>query len=228
MIELDGITVAAGSYRLEGLSLRVPTGRYAVLMGRTGIGKTTILEAICGLRPVMAGRILIQHVDVTDWDPADRRTAYMPQDLALFPTFTVREHLEFALRIRRRPQAEIKGRVEVLAGLLQLESLLERSIHGLSGGEAQRTALGRSLAWQPAALLLDEPLSALDAATRSATLSLLKSINRSTGVTVLHVTHSEEEAEALADVRLRLDMEQGRAVLNLAPPDKKDQPKILT
>ncbi|MFM7057993.1 MAG: ABC transporter ATP-binding protein [Planctomycetota bacterium] len=204
MIELDQVTLTAGACRLEKLSLAIPAGQYAVLMGRTGIGKTTILEAICGLRPVDSGRIRIQQVDVTNWDPADRRTAYMPQDLALFPTMTVRQHLEFALKIRRRPSEEIEQRVRELSQLLRLEPLLQRRIQGLSGGEAQRTALGRALAWKPAALLLDEPVSALDARTRRSTLELLKSINHSTGVTVLHVTHSEEEAAALADLRMHL------------------------
>ncbi|MGV2337964.1 MAG UNVERIFIED_CONTAM: ABC transporter ATP-binding protein [Planctomycetaceae bacterium] len=217
MIELDNVTLTAGSCRLEGLSLQIPSGQYAVLMGRTGIGKTTILEAICGLRAVESGRIRIQQVDVTDWDPADRRTAYMPQDLALFPTMTVRQHLEFALRIRRRPRAEMARRVDELAALLQLESILERPMRGLSGGEAQRTALGRALAWQPAALLLDEPVSALDAATRQSALALLKSINRTTNVTVLHVTHNEDEAAVLADLRLQLvaDATTGRRVLGV-------------
>jgi ABC-type sugar transport system ATPase subunit len=215
MIELDNVTLTAGSCRLEGLSLQIPSGQYAVLMGRTGIGKTTILEAICGLRAVESGRIRIQQVDVTDWDPADRRTAYMPQDLALFPTMTVRQHLEFALRIRRRPRTEMARRVDELAALLQLESILERPMRGLSGGEAQRTALGRALAWQPAALLLDEPVSALDAATRQSALALLKSINRTTHVTVLHVTHNEDEAAVLADLRLQLvaDATTGRRLL---------------
>jgi ABC-type sugar transport system ATPase subunit len=216
MIELDAVTVAAGVYRLENLSLQVPSGKYAVLMGRTGIGKTTILEAICGLRPILAGKIRIQQTDVTRWDPADRRAAYMPQDLALFPTFSVREHLEFALRIRRRPRAEISRRIQELAGLLQLEGLLDRSVQGLSGGEAQRTALGRALAWQPAVLLLDEPVSALDTTTKTSAIQLLKSINRTTGITVLHVTHSEDEAEALADIRIRLEQAQGRTILRQA------------
>ena len=217
MIELDQVTLTAGACRLEKLSLTIPAGQYAVLMGRTGIGKTTILEAICGLRPVDSGRIRIQQIDVTDWDPADRRTAYMPQDLALFPTMTVRQHLEFALRIRRRPNDEIEQRVQELSRLLQLEPLLNRRIRGLSGGEAQRTALGRALAWKPAALLLDEPISALDTDTRRSALELLKSINRATGVTVLHVTHSEEEADALADLRMQLveDRENRRTRLQI-------------
>jgi ABC-type sugar transport system ATPase subunit len=139
----------------------------------------------------------------------------MPQDLALFPTMTVRQHLEFALRIRRRPRTEMARRVDELAALLQLESILERPMRGLSGGEAQRTALGRALAWQPAALLLDEPVSALDAATRQSALALLKSINRTTHVTVLHVTHNEDEAAVLADLRLQLvaDATTGRRLL---------------
>ncbi len=204
MIELKNITIRVGQLLLENLSFRVETGQYAVVMGKTGIGKTTILESICGLRSVQSGSILINQVDVTNWSPADRNVGYSPQDLALFPTMTVRQHLEFALKVRRRPASEIAARVQELARLLDIQPLLNRNVKGLSGGEAQRVALGRALSFGPSVLLLDEPLSALDADTRQSTQELLKNLNKLTGVSVLHVTHNQEEAEMLGDRVIRL------------------------
>lgn len=204
MIELVNVSIRIGEYHLQELSFRVETGQYAIVMGKTGIGKTTILEAICGLRSIVSGRILINGVDVSRWTPADRNVGYTPQDLALFPSLTVREHLEFALRVRRRSKKEMASRVAELASLLEITPLLERSIRGLSGGESQRVALGRALSFHPAVLLLDEPLSALDAETRQSTQTLLRNLNKVTGVTILHVTHSQDEADALGDCCIRL------------------------
>jgi ABC-type sugar transport system ATPase subunit len=205
MIELRDVAVRAGAFALSGVSFRVESGQYAVLMGRTGRGKTTLLEAICGLRPVAAGSVLLHGDDVTDWSPGDRRIGYVPQDLALFPTMTVREHLEFALRLRRAGGDVIRQRVEEMGTLLGITPLLARRVQGLSGGESQRVALGRALSFHPAVLLLDEPLSALDDATREEMYALLRSIRQRTGVTTLHVTHSRKEALALADRLLNLD-----------------------
>ncbi|MEN9555755.1 MAG: Sulfate/thiosulfate import ATP-binding protein CysA [Planctomycetota bacterium] len=215
MIELQNVTLRIGSWQIRDLSFQVKGGEYAVLMGRTGIGKTSILESICGLRRVAAGRILIQSVDVTSWSPADRKVGYMPQDLALFPTMTVRQHLEFAPRIRGLAGKTIRERIAQLAERLEISPLLDRGIRGLSGGESQRVALGRALAAEPLVLLLDEPLSALDESTRIAAQKLLKRLNQEMGITVLHITHSREEAAALADTCLELDVvpESRRAVI---------------
>jgi ABC-type sugar transport system ATPase subunit len=208
MIELSSVSIRIGDFQLKDLSFRVDAGQYAVVMGKTGIGKTTILEAICGLRTVHSGRILINGVDVTRWTPADRNVGYMPQDLALFPSMTVREHIEFAMKVRSRPAKEISDRVMELASLLEITPLLDRRIKGLSGGESQRVALGRALSFRPSVLLLDEPLSALDEETRLTAQSLLKSLNKITGVTILHVTHNQEEADALGDYCIRLIKEK--------------------
>ena len=208
MIELSSVTIRIGEFQLKDLSFRIETGQYAVVMGKTGIGKTTILEAICGLRSIHAGRILINNVDVSRWTPADRNVGYTPQDLALFPTLTVREHLEFAMKIRRRPAKEMADRVAELANLLEITPLLDRRIKGLSGGESQRVALGRALSFRPNVLLLDEPLSALDEETRLTTQTLLRTLNRITGVTIMHVTHNQEEADALGDCCIRLIKEK--------------------
>jgi ABC-type sugar transport system ATPase subunit len=214
MIAIDNLHLHAGAFALEGLSLAVATGEYAVLMGKTGCGKTTLLEAICGLRRVRSGRIVLLGRDVTHLRPAERGVGYVPQDLALFPTLRVRDHLAFALQVRRRPDAEIAARVDEMAGLLGIAGLLERYPQGLSGGEAQRVALGRALAFHPRVLLLDEPLSALDEDTRGGMVELLRDVQRRTGVTTLHVTHSVTEARRLAD---RLFVLQGGVLREEAP-----------
>lgn len=204
MIQLRDLTLGAGDFRLHALSLTIDRGQYAVLMGPSGQGKTTILESIGGLRKVIAGRVLIDGVDVTDWPPADRQIGYVPQDLALFPTMTVRENLEFALRLRKVSKTLLARRTAELAELLGITHLLSRGVRNLSGGESQRVALGRALSFSPAVLLLDEPLSALDESRRHDMQRLLRSVQQQTGVTTLHVTHSAEEASALADCVLTL------------------------
>jgi ABC-type sugar transport system ATPase subunit len=204
-IAVEDLGIRAGSFSLAGLNFEIPGGEYAVLMGRTGSGKTTILESLCGLRPVTAGRIKLAGRDVTGLRPADRGIGYVPQDRALFKTMTVREHLAFSLVVRKWESRLIAQRVEELSTWLGLEKLLERRPEGLSGGEAQRVALGRALAMRPLLLLLDEPLSALDDQTREETYAVLRSVRAQTGVTVLHVTHSRAEFEALATRLLVLD-----------------------
>ena len=205
MIELRNVSIQAGSFSLNDVSFHVARGQYAVLMGRTGRGKTTILESICGLRKITSGQILIDGVNVTNWAPADREIGYVPQDLALFPTLSVQQHLEFALKLRRYSRQSIAQRTAELAAVLGLEHLLGRTIAGLSGGESQRVALGRALSFHPSVLLLDEPLSALDESTRGEMHTLLRKVQQKTGVTTLHVTHSSEEADALADRRIVLE-----------------------
>ena len=199
MIELRNVTVKSGTFLLPRISFQIQSGEYAVLMGTTGRGKTTLLESICGLRRVVEGQILIHGRDVTRWSPADREIGYVPQDLALFPTLTVQQHLEFALRLRKQSEAVVAERTKELSEVLGIGHLLTRSIVGLSGGESQRVALGRALSFRPCVLLLDEPLSALDESTRYEMHDLLRRVKRNTGVTTLHVTHSVAESESLAD-----------------------------
>lgn len=204
MIQVDGLCVEAGRFRLEGVSFEVPSGGYGVLMGKTGSGKTTILEAITGLKHVAAGRIVLGDADVTRLKPAERNLGFVPQDGALFSTMSVRDQLSFALAIRRVDRQAIDRRVGDLAELLEIGHLLERGPAGLSGGEKQRVALGRALAFRPATLCLDEPLSALDDDTHGQMVELLKRVQAETHVTTLHITHNRREALALADVLLEL------------------------
>jgi molybdate/tungstate transport system ATP-binding protein len=204
VISIRDLEVHAGPFRLEGISFSVTPQTYAVLMGRTGSGKTTLLEALCGLLPVRRGRIELAGVDHTRSRPAARGIGYVPQDGALFTTRTVREHLEFALRIRRRPAGQIRQRVDELATLLGISYLLSRRTHKLSGGEKQRVALGRALSFRPAILCLDEPFGALDEDTREEMYTLMHSVREQTGVTTLHVTHSRAEARRMGDQILLL------------------------
>jgi ABC-type sugar transport system ATPase subunit len=205
VIRFDQIAWHAGVFRLENVSFTVPTGSYAVLMGKTGCGKTTLLEILCGLRRPSGGRVLIGERDVTDLPPGERGIGYVPQDGALFPTMTVREQIGFALAIRQRLSEETSARVKELADQLGVAHLLDRLPQHLSGGERQRVALGRALAAKPNVLLLDEPLSALDEELRDDLATLLKRVQRELGLTALHITHSRREAEQLADVRLKLE-----------------------
>ena len=204
MIAVDDLAIQAGGFRLEGISLRVPTGKYGVLMGQTGSGKTTLVECLCGLRTLEKGRIELAGRDVTRLRPGERNIGYVPQDGALFPTMTVRSHLALPLSIRKWKSGEIAGRINQMAKLLGIEYLLDRLPGKLSGGEIQRVALGRALTFSPTTLILDEPLSAMDDQTRGQMYKLLKNVQQWTQVTVLHITHSTHEASELADCQFAL------------------------
>jgi ABC-type sugar transport system ATPase subunit len=205
MIEVDDLGYRQGAFELGGVRFRVPHAAYAVLTGRTGSGKTTLLELLAGLRRPTSGRILLRSEDVTRVSPAGRNLGYVPQDGALFGAMTVRDNLAFALALRCTPRRAVEQRVEELAGWLKIEGLLDRSPAALSGGETQRVALGRALAFRPDILLLDEPFNAVDEDARGELLERLEAIKQSRTVTVIHVTHSRSEAKRLADVVLELD-----------------------
>ena len=214
MIDVDNLFIQAGPFQLRHVTFHVPTGAYAVLMGRTGSGKTTILESVIGLRAVAGGSICLDGRDVTHHKPAVRGVGYVPQDGALFSTMTVSEQIGLGLVIRGYDRVAVRQRVDELGEHLGISHLLARKPRGLSGGERQRVALGRALAFRPRVLCLDEPLSALDDDTRGEMIALLKQVRRETGVTVLHVTHNRSEAEQLGDVWLQVT--QGR--VQQSPP----------
>jgi molybdate/tungstate transport system ATP-binding protein len=204
MIAVHDLSLRLGAFALEGITFTVPTGVYAALMGASGAGKTSLLEAICGLRRPAAGRVWLQERDVTDFPPALRGIGYVPQDGALFPTLTVRENLAFALRLRRQTPAAIRARVDELADWLGIGHLLERRPPGLSGGEGRRVALGRALAPAPALLCLDEPLTGLDPETHATLCALLRQVHAVTRATVLHITHVPHEVACLAEQVIHL------------------------
>jgi molybdate/tungstate transport system ATP-binding protein len=204
LIQIEKLSIEQGAFRLRQVSLAVPTGKYGVLMGKTGCGKTSLLEAVAGLRPITRGKVILGGRNVTWLTPADRGIGYVPQDAALFRTMTVYNHLAFALNLRGTARADVRKRVTELSDWLMITHLLNRRPVGLSGGEAQRVALGRALSFRPAYLLLDEPLSSIDEDTRGSLVELLNGLRKSAEVTVLHVTHNSAEADRLADVRFRL------------------------
>ena len=213
-IELHGVTIRAGAFQIENIDLVAPQGGYIALMGKTGSGKTTILEAIAGLRSVTKGSIRVDARDVTNLPPAHRGIGYVPQDGALFNHMSVFENLAFGLQVRRVARDERKKRVLTLAELLEIQHLLGRSPVHLSGGEKQRVALGRALAFSPTTLLLDEPLAALDDETRDHMIGLIEGVRHEVSVTILHVTHSLAEAEQLADQIYVIDGNLPKAATN--------------
>ena len=216
MIRFENICWKTTGFALGPVSFSVPTASYGVLTGRTGCGKTSLAEILCGLRTPTSGHVWINGNDVTQIEPGKRGIGYVPQDGALFPTMTVRENLGFAPRIQRVPRAEIEVQVAQLASLLGIAHLLERRPDHLSGGERQRVALGRALASKPTALVLDEPLSALDEQTHGDLVRLLKDVQTSLGLTALHITHHRLEARTLADALFHF--EDGRVAALFEPP----------
>jgi len=204
MIRLINICWRAGDFALRDVNLDVPAGKYAVLMGWTGSGKSSVLEILCGLRRQDSGSVVVDNADVSNQPPAKRGIGYVPQDGALFPTMTVAEQIGFAMRLRKEKEGAITERVNQLAKELGIEHLLSRRPDGLSGGERQRVALGRALSAKPRVLLLDEPLSAVDEDTRDDIAGLLKQVQREFGLTALHITHSRVEARQLADLMFRI------------------------
>lgn len=204
MLELEKLCVRAGTFELKDISLSIPTGQCVVLMGKTGSGKTTLMEAVCGLKKVDRGAILLDKQDISHTRPGERGIGFVPQDTVLFTNMTVRKHLAFGPEIQGWPREAIEARVEELSDALQIKALLDRKPPGLSGGESKRVALGRALAARPAILCLDEPFSALDEETHHDVCQLLQEVQRSQGITTLHITHQQAEADLLADIQFRL------------------------
>tara|TARA_Y100001934_G_scaffold283161_1_gene400872 strand:- start:1043 stop:1678 length:636 start_codon:yes stop_codon:yes gene_type:complete len=205
MIRVEQLGLRQGDFTIDELSFEIPDGQYGLLVGKSGCGKTTVLEAICGLREADSGKIFLGTNEVTSFRPCERGVGYVPQDGALFPTLTIREQLAFALQLRKVEPLTIAERIEELAERLAIEQLLDRMPEGLSGGERQRVALGRALSIRPKFLCLDEPLSALDDETHDEICELLIDTVKGTGVTVLHVTHNKSETERLADLVFRFE-----------------------
>lgn len=179
--------------------LAVEKGEFVSFLGPSGCGKTTTLRMIAGFETPTTGRIILNGVDITDKAPNQRNVGMVFQSYALFPNMTVAQNIGFGLRIRKEPEHKIKERVAEMLALIHLEEKGDSFPHQLSGGQQQRVALARALAIRPQVLLLDEPLSALDAKIRVALRSEIRAIQRELGITAIYVTHDQEEALSISD-----------------------------
>jgi molybdopterin-binding protein len=201
VIRLEGLHVRVGTFDLQGVSLEVPEGGYALIIGPTGSGKTTLLEAVAGHASLQAGRVFLHNEDVTALPPERRGIGFVYQQYHLFPHLSVRDNIRYGITQRRGSDPRrVAGRVEELSDLLAISPLLDRPIRGLSGGEQQRVALARALAPEPTILLLDEPFAAVDPATRQVLRRELRQLHEREGITTLQVTHDFDEALRLGDV----------------------------
>src|SRR5687768_11166611 len=199
-LEVTDLEVSYGDTQvLKRISLAVAGGEFVALLGPSGCGKTTLLRAISGFVPVASGRVAVAGREITHEPPDKRGMAMVFQSYALWPHMTTAQNLGYGLKLRRVAKPEIARRVEDILAMLKLEGFGERNVTQLSGGQRQRVALGRALAVNPEVLLLDEPLSNLDARIREDVRHEIKALQAKLGITTIHVTHDREEAMVMAD-----------------------------
>ncbi|MDQ3945012.1 MAG: sn-glycerol-3-phosphate ABC transporter ATP-binding protein UgpC [Actinomycetota bacterium] len=200
-IVLEGVTkeFPGGAVAVSAFDLTVDDGEFLVLVGPSGSGKTTVLRMVCGLEEASAGVIRIGDRVVNDLAPRDRDIAMVFQNYALYPHMSVFDNMAFGLKLRKVPKPEIRRRVEEAADLLGLSGFLSRKPRQLSGGQRQRVAMGRAIVREPAAFLMDEPLSNLDAKLRVQMRTEIAKLHQRLGTTTMYVTHDQTEAITMAD-----------------------------
>jgi ABC-type Fe3+/spermidine/putrescine transport system ATPase subunit len=199
-LDVDRVTAGYGGLAvLKEVSLSVDEGQFVALLGSSGCGKTTLLRAIAGFVQPWSGEIRAAGRNVTRLPPDRRDMALVFQSYALWPHMSVRQNIGYGLRLRRIPREAIAAKVDGILAMLGLAGLGERNVTRLSGGQRQRVALGRALAVDPRILLLDEPLSNLDARIRQSVRHEIRALQRRLGITAIHVTHDREEAMVMAD-----------------------------
>lgn len=197
MLKLTDINRKLGDFALRDINLEVSEGEYYVLLGRSGSGKTQLLELIAGLENPDSGKIFLDNADITHMRIQDRKVGIVFQDYAIFPNMTVSGNISYPLRVKKEAKDLIESKVLLAATNMNIRHLLDRSTHKLSGGELQRVALARTLITSPRLLLLDEPFSSLDTSLKDDLKKLLRKLNKA-GLTIIHVTHDYSDAISLA------------------------------
>ncbi len=199
MIVIKDLIVKLKEFKLVIPELRVGRGEYLVVMGPSGVGKTVLIHTLVGFIKPLRGSIIVDGRDVTNEPPERRGLALIPQDYGLFPHMSVYDNIAYGLRIRGLSKDLIDGKVREVARTLEIEGILSKYPHEISGGEQQRVALARALVVEPKVLLMDEPLSSLDPRLRIKSIEFLKNLHRRLGFTAIHITHNLLEALELGD-----------------------------
>ena len=202
---------------IEDLDLVIPDGKFTVLVGASGCGKTTLLRMIAGIGPATSGQVLLDGKDITDMAPGKRDIAMVFQNYAIYPTMSVRENIEFGLKNNKVPKEERLRRITEVAASVGLTEYLDRKPSTLSGGQRQRIALARAMVKQPKVFLMDEPLSNLDAKLRASMRTELIELHERLKTTFVYVTHDQVEAMAMADMIVLMD--KGKIMQQGAPED---------
>lgn len=185
---------------LKNISLNVEKGQFVTLLGPSGCGKSTLLRCLSGLETISSGQIVMDGQDITNMEPKERNIGMVFQHYSLFPNMTVEENIAFGLKMKKRPAEEIRQKVKDAMEMVELEGKEKQYPDNLSGGQQQRVALARSIVQQPKVLLLDEPLSAIDAKLRKSLQNSIKEVHKELGLTSVFVTHDQDEAMVMSDV----------------------------
>ncbi len=217
MISIRNLSKEWGDFGLRDINLEIKGNEYFIIIGPTGVGKTLLLECVAGLHYPDRGRVFIGNRDVTDLPPEKRNIGFVYQDYLLFPNMNIRDNIKFGLRFKNFSKNEIDEKIKKVSELLQISHLLDRNPKTLSGGEQQRVALARALVIEPRALLLDEPLSALDPGIRRILQEELREIHKKIKTTTIHVTHNFDEAISLAD---RIAVMSNGEILQVGKPEE--------
>ena len=217
-LETTGLGKSYGEVEvLRNINIAMAQGEFLVLVGPSGCGKSTLLNCIAGLEEITAGTLNIGGRDVTQEPPKDRDIAMVFQSYALYPTMSVAENIGFGMRIRKVPKAQMDAKILEVARLLQIDHLLDRNPSQLSGGQRQRVAMGRALVRDPKLFLFDEPLSNLDAKLRVEMRAEIKKLHKTTGASIVYVTHDQIEAMTLAS---RIVVLKGGDVQQIGTPEE--------
>jgi multiple sugar transport system ATP-binding protein len=202
---------------VEKANLEIAEGEFLVLLGPSGCGKTTIMRMIAGLEEVTEGKVYLDGKDITNLNPRHRNIGMVFQRYAMWPHMTIRENIAFPLKLKKYPKKKINDIIARVAKMTEIEPYLDRHISQLSGGQCQRAAVARAVAYEPKIFLMDEPLSALDAKLRESMRTDLKVIQRKSGTTTIFVTHDQAEALSLADRIVVMKMGE---IMQIGTPDE--------